>query len=253
LLLVAFWKELTLTNNRKIALVTGANKGIGLETARQLGQQHIVVLVGSRDRSRGQKATDALRSEAIDARLLLLDVTNQATIDAAALRIEQEFGKLDILVNNAGIFLEKVPASQCQLENLRKTFETNFFGAFAVTKALLPLLRKSTAGRIVNLASDLASLANTSDPNWALYPHIFFSYSSSKVAINAMTVALAKELQGTAIKVNSADPGFTATDMNNFTGPKPTQQAARVPVRLATLPPDGPTGGYFDENGPVPW
>jgi NAD(P)-dependent dehydrogenase (short-subunit alcohol dehydrogenase family) len=242
-----------LTNDKTIALVTGANKGIGLEIARQLGQNHILVLAASRDPQRGQKAVEALRSEAIDARLILLDVTNQRTIDAAAARVQQEFGKLDILVNNAGIFLEKVPASQCQVENLRKTFETNFFGAFAVTKAFLPLLKKSPAGRIVNLASDLASLANTSDPNWALYPHVFFSYSSSKVAINALTVALANELRGTKIKVNSADPGFTATDINNFTGPKTPQEAARVPVRLAMLPADGPSGGYFDENGPVPW
>ena len=242
-----------MTNDKKIALVTGANKGIGLEIARQLGQNHILVLAGSRDPQRGQKAVNTLCGEAIDARLIVLDVTDQKTIDAAAARVEQEFGKLDILVNNAGIFLEKVPASQCQVENLRRTFETNFFGAFAVTKAFLPLLKKSPAGRIVNLASDLASLANTSDPNWALYPHVFFSYSSSKVAINALTVGLANELRGTKIKVNSADPGFTATDINNFTGPKPPQEAARVPVRLAMLPADGPSGGYFDENGPVPW
>jgi NAD(P)-dependent dehydrogenase (short-subunit alcohol dehydrogenase family) len=156
-------------------------------------------------------------------------------------------------VNNAGVFLEKQPAIQCQLENLRRTFETNFFGAFAVTKALLPLIRKAEAGRIVNLASDLASLGNTSDPQWALYEHVYFAYASSKVAINAMTVALAKDLRNTPIKVNSADPGFTATDMNGHTGPKKPEQAALVPVQLATLPPDGPTGGYFDENGQVPW
>jgi len=117
----------------------------------------------------------------------------------------------------------------------------------------LPLLRKAEAGRIVNLASDLASLGNTSDPQWALYEHVYFAYASSKVAINAMTVALAKDLRNTPIKVNSADPGFTATDMNGHTGPKKPEQAALVPVQLATLPPDGPSGGYFDENGPVPW
>jgi len=242
-----------MVNQPKVALVTGANKGIGLETARQLGRLGVTVLLGTRDQQRGERAAEALCSEGIDARPLGLDVTDQSTIDAAAAQIEREFGKLDILVNNAGIFIEKQPASRCQPENLRKTFETNFFGAFAVTKTLLPLIRQAEAGRIVNLASDLASLGNTSDPAWALYEHIYFAYAASKVAINAMTVALAKDLRNTPIKVNSADPGFTATDMNGHTGPKTPQQAALVPVRLAMLPPDGPTGGYFDENGPVPW
>jgi NAD(P)-dependent dehydrogenase (short-subunit alcohol dehydrogenase family) len=240
-------------SNGKIALITGANKGIGLETARQLGQQGIMVLVGSRDKQRGERAADELKREGLCARLVELDVTSQSSIHAAAALVQREFGRLDILVNNAAIFIEKEPVTRCELENLRATFETNFFGAFAVTKAFLPLLRKSDAGRIVNLASDLSSLTNTSDPNWQLYPHIFFAYSSSKVALNALTVALANDLRGTAIKVNSGDPGFTATDMNNFTGPKTPQKAAEVPVRLALLPADGPTGGYFDENGPVPW
>ena len=240
-------------NQPRVALITGANKGIGFETARQLGRLGITILLGARDRQRGQSAAEALRGEAIDARPVVLDVTDQNSINAAAARIEREFGKLDILVNNAGIFIERQPASRCQPENLRKTFETNFFGAFAVTKVLLPLIRKAEAGRIVNLASDLASPGNTSDPAWALYEHVYFAYASSKVAINAMTVALAKDLRNTPIKVNSADPGFTATDMNGHTGPKKPEQAALVPVQLATLPPDGPSGGYFDENGPVPW
>jgi NAD(P)-dependent dehydrogenase (short-subunit alcohol dehydrogenase family) len=239
--------------NDRVALITGANKGIGFETARQLGKQGIIILLGSRDKQRGECAAATLRAERIDARLALLDVTDQSTIDAVAGNIEREFGKLDILVNNAGIFIEKQPAIRSQVENLRRTFETNFFGAFAVTKTMLPLLKKAGAGRIVNLASDLASLGNTSDPQWALYEHVYFSYAASKVAINAMTVALAKDLRNTAIKVNSADPGFTATDMNGHTGPKKPQEAALVPVRLATLGPDGPSGGYFDENGPVPW
>ncbi len=236
-----------------LALITGANKGIGLETARQLGKLGIVILLGARDRERGRRAVETLCAEGVQARPIVLDVTDQSTIEAAAAQIEREFGKLDILVNNAGIFIEKQPAIHCQVENLRRTFETNFFGAFAVTKALLPLIRKAEAGRIVNLASDLASLGNTSDPAWALYEYVYFAYASSKVAIIAMTVALAKDLRNTPIKVNSADPGFTATDMNGHTGPKKPEDAALVPVRLATLPPDGPTGGYFDENGPVPW
>jgi NAD(P)-dependent dehydrogenase (short-subunit alcohol dehydrogenase family) len=240
-------------NHAKVALITGANKGIGFETARQLARLGITVLLGARDSKRGRQAVESLRGEGLEVRLVVLDVTDQSTIEAAAAQIEREFGRLDILVNNAGVFLEKQPASECQLENLRRTFETNFFGAFAVTKALLPLIRKAEAGRIVNLASDLASLGNTSDPRWALYEHVYFAYASSKVAINTMTVALAKDLRNTAIKVNSADPGFTATDMNGHSGPKQPEQAALVPVQLATLPPDGPTGGFFDENGPVPW
>ena len=236
-----------------VALITGANKGIGFETARQLGRLGIAILLGARDRERGRRAAETLCAEGVQARPIVLDVTDQSTIDAAAAQIEREFGKLDILVNNAGIFIEKQPAICCEPENLRRTFETNFFGAFAVTKALLPLIRMSAAGRIVNLASDLASLGNTSDPNWALYEHVYFAYAASKVAINAMTVALARDLRNTPIKVNSADPGFTSTDMNGHTGPKRPEDAALVPVRLATLPPDGPTGGYFDENGPVPW
>jgi NAD(P)-dependent dehydrogenase (short-subunit alcohol dehydrogenase family) len=240
-------------NQPTVALITGANKGIGLETARQLGRLGIAILLGARDRERGRRAVEALYAEGVQARHIVLDVTDQSTIDAAAAQIEREFGKLDILVNNAGIFIEKQPAMRSEVENLRRTFETNFFGAFAVTKALLPLIRLSGAGRIVNLASDLASLGNTSDPDWALYEHVYFAYAASKVAVNAMTVALAKDLRNTPIKVNSADPGFTSTDMNGHTGPKKPEDAALVPVRLATLPPDGPTGGYFDENGPVPW
>jgi NAD(P)-dependent dehydrogenase (short-subunit alcohol dehydrogenase family) len=241
------------SNHARVALVTGANKGIGFETARQLGRLGITVLLGARDGKRGQRAAETLRVEGIDARHVVLDVTDQSTIDAATVEVERQFGRLDILVNNAGIFVEKQPATRCQLDNLRRTFETNFFGAFAVTKAFLPLIRKAKAGRIVNLASDLASLGNTSDPQWALYEHVYFAYASSKVAINAMTIALAKDLRNTSIKVNSADPGFTATDMNGYSGPKKPEQAARVPVKLATLSPDGPTGGFFDETGPVPW
>ena len=195
-------------NHPRVALITGANKGIGFETARQLARLGITVLLGARDRKRGRHAVESLRGEGLEARLVVLDVTDQSTIDAAAVQIEREFGCLDILVNNAGVFLEKQPASQCQLEKLRRTFETNFFGAFAVTKALLPLLRKAEAGRIVNLASDLASLGNTSDPRWALYEHVYFAYASSKVAINAMTVALAKDLRDTPSMIRQPSTRF---------------------------------------------
>ena len=236
-----------------IALITGANKGIGLEIARQLGAQGITVLIGARDQKRGSEAAEKLQAENIDAHAVQLDVTNQQSIDAAANYIESEFGKLDILVNNAGIAIDNAPPSQLDLEILRRTYDTNFFGVFAVTKAMLPLLHKSQAGRIVNTSSGLGSLTQNSDPNYEYAQIKYLAYNSSKTALNAMTVQFAHELKDTPIKVNSADPGYVATDINNNNGTRTVQQGASTPVRLATLPADGPTGSYFDDNGVVPW
>ena len=236
-----------------IALITGANKGIGLEIARQLGTQGITVLIGARDEKRGSEAAEKLQAENIDAHAVQLDVTNQQSIDAAAKHIESEFGKLDILVNNAGIAIDNAPPSQLDMEILRRTYETNFFGVFAVTKAMLPLLHKSQAGRIVNISSGLGSLTQNSDPNYEYAQIKYLAYNSSKTALNAMTVQFAHELKDTPIKVNSADPGYVATDINNNNGPRTVQQGASTPVRLATLPADGPTGSFFDDNGVVPW
>ena len=236
-----------------IALITGANKGIGLEIARQLGTQGITVLIGARDEKRGSVAAEKLQAENIDAHAVQLDVTNQQSIDAAAKHIESKFGKLDILVNNAGIFIDNAPPSQLDIEVLRRTYETNFFGVFAVTKAMLPLLRKSQQGRIVNISSGLGSLTQNSDPNYEFASVKMLAYNSSKTALNALTVQFAYELKDTPIKVNSADPGYVATDLNNNTGPRTVQQGASTPVRLATLPADGPTGSFFDDNGVVPW
>jgi NAD(P)-dependent dehydrogenase (short-subunit alcohol dehydrogenase family) len=237
----------------KIALVTGANKGIGKEIARQLGAQGMIVLLGARDEGRGNEAAAELKQAGLDARAILLDVTDEASIEAAARRVEAEFGHLDVLVNNAGIALDQGSASTCDLETLRRTYETNVFGVFSVTKAMLPLVRKSGAGRIVNLSSGLGSLAQNSDPNWQHADAKPLAYNSSKAALNMITVLLAAELKGTAIKVNAADPGYTATDLNNNSGPRTVEQGATAAVRLATLPDDGPSGGYFDEDGPVPW
>jgi NAD(P)-dependent dehydrogenase (short-subunit alcohol dehydrogenase family) len=237
----------------KVALITGANKGIGLEIARQLGVQGITVLLGVRDENRGREAAEKLQADRIDARAVQLDVTQQDTIDAAANFIENEFGKLDILVNNAGIAIDNAPPSQLDIEILRRTYDTNVFGVFAVTKAMLPLLRKSDAGRIVNLSSGLGSLAQNSDPNYEYAQFNLLAYNSSKTALNAMTIQFAHELKDTPIKVNAADPGYVATDINDRRGPRTVEQGATAPVRLATLPDDGPTGGYFDENGIVPW
>jgi NAD(P)-dependent dehydrogenase (short-subunit alcohol dehydrogenase family) len=237
----------------KVALVTGANKGIGLEIARQLAQQGCTVLVGARDERRGEEAAAKLKAEGLDARFLRLDVTDQATIDAAAARIENEFQKLDILVNNAAIGLDRTPPSQLDIEILRRTYDTNVFGVFAVTKAMLPLLKKSEAGRIVNMSSGLGSLAQTSDPDGPFAAVNLLAYNSSKSALNALTVQFAVELRGTPIKVNAADPGYVATDLNEHRGYRTVEQGAQTPVRLATLPADGPTGGYFNDEGIVPW
>jgi len=237
--------------SQRVALITGANKGIGFETARQLGRQGITVLIGSREKQRGQKAVDALRAEGLDARLVLLDVTNQATIEQAVAQIQREFGRLDILVNNAGILLERVSPADGEVENLRGTFETNVFGLFAVTKAFLPLLRKAPAGRIVNVSSALGSLSTMTDPH--RLENKYLAYSASKAAVNMITIALGRELAGTRIKVNAAAPGYTATAMNNFSGTQTVAEGAIASVRLATLPDDGPTAGFLDAKGTVAW
>ena len=239
--------------DQKIALITGANKGIGKEIARQLGAKGLTVLLGARDAGRGAEAAAELTKEGIRAHALVLDVTEQASINAAAHQIDSDFGRLDVLINNAGIALESGSAGETNLDTLRRTYDTNVFGVFAVTKAMLPLLKKSEAGRIVNLSSGLGSLTQNSDPNWQFAGVKPLAYNSSKAALNMITVVFAAELKDTPIKVNAADPGYTATDLNQHSGPRTVEQGATAAVRLATLPADGPTGGYFDEDGTVPW
>ena len=239
---------------KKIALITGANKGIGKEVAAQLGAMGITVLIGARDRERGAQAAAELTAAGVDAHPIVLDVTDDPSIDAAATQIEREYGRLDILVNNAGISLDHTTPnpSQTTLDTLRQTYETNVFGVFGITRALLPLLREANGGRIVNVSSGLGSLTlNSPDGIYAAMKAL--AYNSSKAAVNMMTVVLAKELRDTPIKINAADPGYTATDLNQNSGPRTVAQAATEIVRLATLPQDGPTGGFFDEDGPVPW
>jgi NAD(P)-dependent dehydrogenase (short-subunit alcohol dehydrogenase family) len=240
-------------HDKKVVLITGANKGIGFETARQLGTKEFTVLIGARNKSRGQEATETLLNEGIDAHFILLDVTNQDTIEVAAKKIEEQYGKLDVLINNAGILLDDALPSQLNMSLLKQTFETNFFGMFAVTQAMLPLIRKSPAGRIVNLSSGLGSLTQNSDPSWEYYSIKGIGYNSSKTAVNALTVQFAYELKDAPIKVNAADPGYTATDFNKYWGTRTVQQGATIVVRLATLSHDGPTGGFFDEDGVIPW
>ncbi|WP_437928638.1 SDR family oxidoreductase [Sorangium sp. So ce291] len=241
-------------HDRKVALVTGANKGIGFEVARQLGQRGMTALVGARDVERGKAAALRLREEGVDARFVRLDVTDGATIDAAARWIEDELGRLDVLVNNAGIALALKKPSECDLDDVRQIYEVNVLGVVAVTKAMLPLLRRAAPhARIVNVTSGLGSLTLNTDPSWEHGGVNEIGYTSSKAALNMVTVQLAKELRGSGIKVNAADPGYTATDLNNNTGTQTVAEGAESTVTLATLGDDGPTGGYFDRRGRVPW
>jgi NAD(P)-dependent dehydrogenase (short-subunit alcohol dehydrogenase family) len=239
----------------RIALVTGANKGIGLAIAKGIGALGYEVLVGSRDRARGQAATDALCRGGVHAHLAVLDITKEADIQRAAAWIDERFGCLDALVNNAAIKLEwhPSPPSEVSLSLVRQTFETNVFGTMAVIQGLLPLLRTAGAGRIVNLSSGLGSLGLSTTDGTKYRDRPLLSYNVAKAAVNSLTVQFANELRGTSIKVNAVDPGYTNTDMTLGTGTRTPADAAGVVVRLATLSDDGPTGGFFDERGPVPW
>ena len=247
--------------NNKVALVTGANKGIGLQIAKDLASHGFRVLVGSRSLENGEAAA---RSIGAEAHALQLDVTDAASIAAAAERVREEFGRLDVLVNNAGISHASKPGTPFEqiiksnslatapLDDVRKVWETNVFGVIAVTQAMLPLLREAPAARIVNVGSDGGSLTLNSNPD---NPHraMFGNYSASKSAAHAVTFAFAMALEPTGIKVNTASPGFTATDLNGFNGTRTVEQGAREPVRLALLGADGPTGTFSDEDGPLPW
>jgi NAD(P)-dependent dehydrogenase (short-subunit alcohol dehydrogenase family) len=238
----------------KIALVTGANKGIGYEIARGLGSAGATVLLGARDSERGRVAAEKLGAEGIAAVPLELDVTDEVSVSAAAARIEREHGRLDILVNNAGILLDRGQRpSQTSVAALRRTYATNVYAVVTVTNALLPLIRRAPSGRIVNVSSGLGSLALTSDPAgpYAAFP--LLAYNSSKSALNAVTVAYANELRDTPIKVNAADPGYCATDLNGHAGPRTPAQGAIAAIRLATLPDDGPTASFVSEDGVEPW
>lgn len=247
----------------KVAFITGANKGIGLETARGLGKLGITVVLASRDEARGWAAAEKLRAEGIaDVEAVRFDVTRPEDHRAIARHLEERYGKLDILVNNAGVHVEQADfgnpdgfntTSKTTPEELRQTFETNFFAVVALTQALLPLIRKAPAGRIVNLSSVLGSLTIHSDPSSPIYAKKSFAYDASKTALNAFTVHLAQELRGTKIKVNSAHPGWVKTDMGGAAAPMEVSEGGRTSVQLATLPNDGPTGGYFHLGEPLPW
>jgi len=238
----------------RVALVTGANKGIGFEVARQLGQSGFRVLLGARNPNLGEAAAHMLRTQELEAEFVELDVLRTETIADVAAAIGKRFQRLDVLVNNAGIGdrADGLPGV-ANIESLRRILETNFLGVVAVTQAMLPWLRKSPAARIVNVSSGLGSLAYNSDPKWEYAPVKLLGYCSSKAALNMLTAQLAYELRDTPIKVNSDDPGYTATDLNGRRGTQTVEQGAAEAVRLALLPADGPTGGFFNTSGVVPW
>lgn len=236
-----------------IALISGANKGIGYEIARGLGAKKIKVLVGARDEARGQASVDKLKAEGVDARFIPLDVTDQGTIQRAAARIEKEFGRLDILINNAGIGDFGAKPSGADLAKVREVYETNVFGPMAMTQAMLPLLRKSKHGRIVNVSSGLGSMALASQPDSPVSQFALLGYNTSKSALNSLTVQFANELKDTHIKVNAICPGYCATDLNGNSGPRSAAQGAIAAIEYATIGEDGPTGGYFNDEGRLPW
>ncbi len=238
-----------MANANKVALITGANKGIGLEIARQLGKQGITVVLGSRDPQRGQTAADALKSEGIDAHTVKLEVTDAGDRDAALTFLQERFGGLDILVNNAGVLLET--SEGVTPESLSKTYDANVIAPYFLTETLLPLLQAAPAGRVVHQSSGLGSLATNASgdlpPAWMLP-----AYNSSKAALNMLGVIQAAALKGTHVKVNIAHPGSVKTDMNPG-GDLSVEEGAKTAVTLATLPDDGPTGGFFHLGETLPW
>jgi NAD(P)-dependent dehydrogenase (short-subunit alcohol dehydrogenase family) len=243
---------------KRIALVTGGNKGIGFETCRQLAQQGVKVLLGARSSEKGTTAAQKLRDEGLDVEAVVLDVTDPLQIEKVRKHIADSYGRLDILVNNAGTKHPEEPLFESSVEMisstaLRATFDVNFFGTVQVTMALLPLLKKSVAGRIVNVSSMLASLAIQSNPRHPMKEVKPFAYSSSKAALNQFTIHLAAALRNTPVKVNSAHPGWVRTDLGGEEAIMDVEEGAQTTVRLATLSPDGPSGKFLHYNQELPW
>lgn len=239
------------------ALVTGANKGVGLATARQLAERGLTVLLGARDLEKGAKAAKELADDGLTAHPVRIDVADDASVQEAAARVGREFGRLDVLVNNAGLLIRK-PAVEVTAEDMRPEFETNVFGLVRVIHAMLPLLRRSSSARIVNVASDSAMFAKATEPgSMFARSHESFGYSATKAAVNMLTVKYANAFlddpELAHIKVNAVTPGFVATDLNNFRGVRTTEEGARASVHWATVGDDAETGGFFDDEGRVAW
>lgn len=240
-------------NEAPLALVSGANKGIGFEIARGLARLGHHILLGCRELRRGEAAATTIRAEGGTADAVALDVSDDGSIAAAAELISARFARLDVLVNNAGVSLDRRMAGSPLRDIMRETFEVNVFGLACLTEAMAALLARSTRPRIVNVSSSLGSLAVNSDPTHQFAAFKMPGYNSSKAAVNMLTVIYAARLREHGIKVNAADPGRCATDLNAHAGERTAAQGAAIAIRLATLDDDGPTGGCFDESGPVPW
>jgi NAD(P)-dependent dehydrogenase (short-subunit alcohol dehydrogenase family) len=234
---------------KTVALITGANKGLGLEIARQLGKQGLLVVLGARDQAKGNAAATELRQQNIDAHAVKLNVVSKADVAKLPGFFQEKFGRLDVLVNNAGI----AEWGADDLDSFRRTFDTNLFGVVAVTYALLPLLKESPAGRIVNQSSELGSLTSLQQNPGNFGDFVVPAYTSSKAALNGFTVALALKTRGTALKVNSAHPGWVRTDLGGDEAPMGVADGAKTAVTLATLPADGPTGQFFHLGKNLPW
>lgn len=235
----------------KSALVTGANKGIGKAVARRLAGQGYKVFAAARNADRGQAMVDELRGDGLNVDFVLLDVTDPGTIAMAAAKIGEVAGHLDLLVNNAGIALEMAGPAEADPDKLRQTYEVNLVGPVVVTQAMLPLLRAGAGKSIVNVSSEMGSLGLHSDPAFPFGQMLAFAYNSSKTALNAFTVLLAKELSGDGIRVNAVNPGFSNTDLNGGVGPQSVEDAADIVLR--PLRDDGLTGQFFGDAGVVPW
>jgi len=241
-------------SSHRIALVTGANKGIGLEIARQLAQAGVVVILGARDAGRAKAALDDLLSQGLKAQAVPLDLDDHASIAAAAETIRAEHGRLDILVNNAGIVdAADGPPGTASLDAVRRIMETNFIGALAVTQAMLPLLREASAARIVNLSSSLGSLTLNGDPASPYYAARLIGYNASKAALNMLTVQLAEALRGTSIVINSVSPGYVKTDLTGQQGFMSAEEGARLPVAYALLGEGAVSGRFVEASGQTPW
>jgi NAD(P)-dependent dehydrogenase (short-subunit alcohol dehydrogenase family) len=241
----------------KVAFISGANRGIGFETARKLGELGITVVLGVRDIAKGQAAADQLKAQGIRAEVVHYDAAVPATADEVYAFIEHEFGKLDILVNNAGVLKENLlganNSATISQETLQQTFQINLFAVVDITQKLLPLIRKAPAGRIVNLSSILGSLTLHSMPNSPIDPAKGVAYNASKTALNAYTIHLAHALRDTPIKVNSAHPGWVKTELGGENAPMEVEDSWKTSVGLATLDANGPSGGFFHENESLPW
>jgi len=243
-----------LNHRGKVALITGANKGIGLEVARQLGTQGVTVFLGVRNPQLGKLAEEKLRADGADAYFIELDVTKPDIITRAADQIREQHNRLDILVNSAGVHGAcDGPPSTVDPDAVRQALDVNFFGVLSVTQAMLPLVRNSPSGRIVMVSSGLGSLTLNGDPNWQFAGVKRLGYNGSKAILNMLTVQLAWELRDTPIKVNTVNPGFTATDLNGHRGTQTVEEGAAETVRQALISDDALSGGFFETGGVVPW